>query len=114
MPNNAPSTSRRRIARPKAVDFAKLSLTQLRVMSAAGREIRECYRALAKTGDNIVGEALRDQGVFREWDHYPRDDISDAVSHAQFYYHAHPMGRVFSCTRARASCRARGCICDST
>jgi hypothetical protein len=57
--------ARRRIARPKAIDFSKLSLTELRIMSAAGHEIRECYRALAKTGDNIVGEVLRDQGVFR-------------------------------------------------
>ena len=59
-------------------------------MSAAGREIRECYRVLATTGDNIVGEVLRDEGVFREWDHYPQDDVYDTVTHAQFYYHAHP------------------------
>jgi len=75
------------------IDFSRLSLTQLQVMSAAGREVRECYRALAKTGDNIVGEVLRDQGLFREWDHYPRDDVYDPVTHAQFYYHAHPAGQ---------------------
>lgn len=85
--------ARLRVARPKAVDFPKLSLTELRGMSEAGREIRECYRALAKTGDNIVGEVLRDQGIFREWDHCPRDDIYDTVTHAQFYYHAHPPDR---------------------
>ena len=88
-----PRLSRRPISRPQAIDFARLSLTELRVMSAAGREIRECYRVLAKTGDNIVGEVLRDQGVFREWDHYPHDDAYDAVTHAQFYYHAHPAGQ---------------------
>lgn len=93
MRNRGLPTARLRIARPKAVDFSKLSLTELRVMSEAGREIRECYRVLAKTGDNIVGEVLRDQGIFREWDHYPQDDIYDAVTHAQFYYHAHPPGR---------------------
>jgi hypothetical protein len=61
-------------------------------MAAAGREIHECYRVLAKTGDNIVGEALRDQDTFYEWTHYPRDDVYDDVTHAQFYYHAHPAG----------------------
>src|SRR5216684_4183133 len=88
-----PPRSRRRIGRPAPIDFSRLSLTQLQVMSAAGREVRECYRALAKTGDNIVGEVLRDQGIFREWDHYPRDDVYDTVTHAQFYYHAHPPGQ---------------------
>jgi hypothetical protein len=85
--------ARRRIARPKAIDFSKLSLTELRIMSAAGHGIRECYRALAKTGDNILGEVLRDQSIFREWDHYPHDDVYDAVTRAQFYYHAHPPDR---------------------
>jgi len=79
-----------RIVRPAAVDFTSLSITELRAMSAAASEVRECYRVLTKTGDNVVGEVLRDQGVFREWDHYPRDDIYDALTHAQFYYHAHP------------------------
>ncbi|MGE3280062.1 MAG: hypothetical protein AB7O13_03505 [Alphaproteobacteria bacterium] len=83
---------RRRIARPARIDFAALSLTELRCMSEAGREIRECYRVLAKTDDNIVGEVLRDQGVFREWDHCPENDVFDAVTHSQFYYHAHPVG----------------------
>lgn len=87
-----PAPARPRIARPARIDFAALSLTELRSMSEAGREIRECYRALAKTGDNIIGEALRDQSVFREWDHYPENDVTDPVTHAQFYYHAHPAG----------------------
>jgi hypothetical protein len=83
----------RRIARPRPVELHRLSLTELRAMSEAGREVRECYRVLAKTGDNLVGEALRDQGVFVEWEHYPRDDVYDALTHAQFYYHAHPAGQ---------------------
>lgn len=92
MRNSQPALTRRQIARPGAIDFSNLSVTELQVMSAAGRELRECYRVLAKTGDNIVGEVLRDQGVFREWEHYPPEDVYDAVTHAQFYYHAHPPG----------------------
>lgn len=72
------------------VDFAALPAARLEAMAAAGAEVVECVRVLAKTGDNIVGELLRDQGTFYEWDHYPKGDVYDPESHAQFYYHAHP------------------------
>ncbi|MEX2241019.1 MAG: hypothetical protein WD775_10060 [Burkholderiales bacterium] len=58
-------------------------------MRAAGREIVECQRALAKGGLNIVGELLRGAGTFVEYDHYPEDDVFDIESGAQYYYHAH-------------------------
>lgn len=58
-------------------------------MRAAGREIAECQRVLAKAGLNVVGELLRGQVTFYENDHYPENDIHDADSHAQYYYHAH-------------------------
>jgi hypothetical protein len=93
MRNSEPPATHHRIMRPAAIDFTALSVTELQVMSGAGREIRECYRVLAKTGDNIVGEALRDHGGFRQWDHYPQDDVYDAVTQGQFYYHAHPPDR---------------------
>src|SRR5258708_12812448 len=72
------------------VDFSKLSRAQLAAMAAAGDELRECERVLHKTGDTVVGEALRDGGVFYEWNHYPAGDVYDPESHAQYYYHAHP------------------------
>ena len=59
-------------------------------MAAAGREALDCMRVLVKSGDSIVGEALKASGGFYEWQHYPPGDIYDPVSHAQFYYHAHP------------------------
>ncbi|PKO72244.1 MAG: hypothetical protein CVU20_03235 [Betaproteobacteria bacterium HGW-Betaproteobacteria-14] len=58
-------------------------------MRRAGEEIRECYRVLEMGGLNVVGEILRGQGAFVEFDHYPADDVFDADSHAQYYYHAH-------------------------
>lgn len=58
-------------------------------MRRAGEEIRECYRVLEKGGLNVVGEILRGQGAFVEFEHYPADDVFDADSHAQYYYHAH-------------------------
>lgn len=73
-----------------AVDWDDLSLDELEAMHAAGLEVQNCVRVLAKTGDNIVGELLKDQGVFYEWEHYPKGDVYDHETHSQYYYHAHP------------------------
>ncbi len=69
--------------------LAVKSVAQLQSMLAAGNEILECYRVLSKAGLNIVGECLKDQGTFYEFDHYPKGDVYDNESHSQFYYHAH-------------------------
>lgn len=58
-------------------------------MRAAGLEVLECQRVLAKGGLNVVGELLRGAGSFVEYDHYPEDDVFDNESGAQYYYHAH-------------------------
>ncbi len=72
------------------VNFSTLPRDQLEAMAAAGHEIVEIHRILAKTGDNVVGELLRDSGTFYEWDHFPKGDVYDNETHSQFYYHAHP------------------------
>lgn len=72
-----------------APDLTGLSCDRLREMAAAGDEILECYRVLEKARLNIVGEILRGQGTFYENDHYPSDDVFDADTHSQYYYHAH-------------------------
>lgn len=72
------------------VDLSTLPPADLEAMSAAGHEVVEIHRLLAKTGDNVVGELLRDAGTFYEWDHYPKGDVYDHETHGQFYYHAHP------------------------
>jgi hypothetical protein len=45
---------------------------------------------LAKTGDTVVGELLRERDGFFEWQHYPPGDVYDPEFQAQYYYHAHP------------------------
>lgn len=72
------------------IDFAKLSTDRLKTMVAAGDDVIDCHRVLAKTGDNIVGELIRGVETFYEWDHYPKGDVFDHETHSQFYYHAHP------------------------
>ena len=61
----------------------------LAAMLEAGREVLEWRRILAKTGDNVVGVALEHEGAFYVLDHYPKGDVFDPESHAQWYYHAH-------------------------
>lgn len=71
------------------LDFASMDRADLEAMAEAGQEALEAHRVLAKTGDNIVGELLKDHETFYEWDHYPPGDVYDRETHSQFYYHAH-------------------------
>jgi hypothetical protein len=71
------------------IDLAGLSRAQLESMADAGTRIIESYRVLHKGGLNIVGEVLRGQGTFYEFEHYPKDDVFDEETHCQYYYHAH-------------------------
>ncbi len=78
-----------------AVDFDALESEQLERMAAAGQQVVEIYRVLAKTGDNVVGELLRGYDTFFEWDHYPKGDVYDRETHSQYYYHAHAADQRF-------------------
>ena len=80
---------------PGALDVAALPREEVERMAEAGGEIVEIRRVLGRTGDNVVAEVLRNQGTFYEWDHYPSGDVYDHGSHAQYYYHAHPVGQRF-------------------
>lgn len=77
------------------VDPAALSTQELEAMAEAGQEVIQVHRVLAKTGDNVVGELLRAQETFYEWDHYPPGDVYDRETHSQFYYHAHAADQRF-------------------
>jgi hypothetical protein len=74
------------------VEFSTLAQPDLEAMRDAGARVRECYRVLARTDDNVVGELLKGQGTFYEWNHYPDGDVYDRHSHSQYYYHAHAAG----------------------
>lgn len=78
-----------RIGPPEVAPIESLARERLEAMLAAGDEILECYRVLGKGGLNIVGELLKGQGTFYEYDHYPKGDIYDEEFSSQYYYHAH-------------------------
>lgn len=74
---------------PPLPEASTLDADERAALLAAGDEIRECYRVLERGGLNVVGEILRGQGEFVEYEHYPRDEVGDADSRGQYYYHAH-------------------------
>ena len=84
-----------KVAVASQVDLTALSRAELEAMAEAGRELVEIHRILAKTNDNVVGELLRGEGTFYEWDHYPKGDVYDNETHGQYYYHAHPFADRF-------------------
>ena len=76
----------------RQLDMATHPVKRLRMMLAAGEDVLEVGRVLNLSDDNVVGEILRHQGTFYEWDHYPKGDVYDKKSHAQYFYHAHTIG----------------------
>src|SRR5260370_10476080 len=75
------------------LDPTRLDRAELEAMAAAGSEILECRRGLARGGDTILAEVRRGAAGFGEWTHYPEGDVYDPLSHAQYFYHAHPTGQ---------------------
>ena len=73
----------------QAHHWAALDRDRLEAMRAAGEEVLTCYRVLTKVSANIVGELLKTEETFYEWDHYPNGDVYDRDTHGQYYYHAH-------------------------
>lgn len=71
------------------IDLNALSNDELQEMYHAGGVVSETMRVLQKSNTNIVGELLKTVENFYEWEHIPKEDVYDAHSHCQYYYHAH-------------------------
>jgi hypothetical protein len=71
-------------------DFSRLGRAALEAMAAAGEEMLACRRALAGKGNSLVREMLDGAAAVSDWTHYPPGDVYDPVTHAQYFYHAHP------------------------
>ncbi|RYE52817.1 MAG: hypothetical protein EOP20_14375 [Hyphomicrobiales bacterium] len=54
----------------------------------AALEVAYCERILAKSGENVLRETLRDAPL-AAWSHYPAGDVFDPESGGQWYYHCH-------------------------
>jgi len=59
-------------------------------MEEAAAVIAECRGRLEADRRNILAEVAPAADAFVEWCHYPEGEVYDPVSHAQYFYHAHP------------------------
>lgn len=72
-----------------AIELSNYSVSTLRALLEAGEIVQQSCQALDKAGLNLVGECLKGQGDFYEFSHYPTDDVYDADSKSQYYFHTH-------------------------
>ena len=71
------------------IKLSNLPSQKLREMLEAAELVKSSCLALQKAGLNLVGECLKGQGAFYEFSHYPTDDVYDADSKSQYYFHTH-------------------------
>lgn len=67
-----------------------VSRAEIERMTLAAAVVGDCRRELAARNRNIVSEALADSPA-SEWRHYPDGEVYDPKSHAQYFYHTHPV-----------------------
>ncbi len=56
------------------------------------KEIALCQQVLAKGGQTVLTEVLRDADSVVNWQHYPEPDVFDPATGAQWFYHCHDTG----------------------
>ena len=61
-------------------------------LDAAAGTVAGCRRALAAQPGGIFAALAAVPGGVADWQHYPPGDVYDPLSHAQYFYHAHPAG----------------------
>lgn len=72
------------------VPLETLPRARLDEMYEAGCRVQTSEQALADAGSNVVAALLNGGDRFYQWEHYPAGDVFCPISHAQYYYHAHP------------------------
>jgi hypothetical protein len=78
------------LARENGRKSLLVSWVEIERMASAAAVIDDCCRELAARNRNIVSEVLADNPA-SEWQHYPDGEVYDSQSHAQYFYHSHPV-----------------------
>ena len=68
-----------------------VSRAEIERMASAAAVIADCRRDLAARKRNILSEVMLGEATVSEWRHYPDGEVYDPKSHAQYFYHAHPV-----------------------
>lgn len=71
-----------------SLSIDRLTPQQRSRMQSAAEALLECYAELAADRSHLLAEIF-DDGVPRQWAHYPDDDVIDDASRYQFFYHSH-------------------------
>jgi len=58
-------------------------------LSSAAQDLAGVQAAYANRGISLSELALCGAKEFVEWQHYPNNDLVDAISGYEFYYHSH-------------------------
>lgn len=69
----------------------RVSRADIARMERAAAVIVECRDRLTARRSSILDEIAPGAGAFEDWRHYPPGDVYDPTSHAQHFYHAHPL-----------------------
>lgn len=69
-------------------DLEHVPRSRLLELAEAGQAFLGCRRRLAELGQTVVTELVGDAPP-RPFSHYPRGDVYDFDSHAQYYFHRH-------------------------
>jgi len=81
------------VAVTKSIPELRVSPTEAARMQDAGAVVAQCRRAFAADRGGILGAIAADAEAFADWRHYPVGEVYDPQSHAQYFYHAHPVGQ---------------------
>jgi len=66
-----------------------MSLRECEARAAA--TLRECGRDVVRRGSSILREITEGALEIPEWRRYPEGEVYDAATHAQYFYHRHPV-----------------------
>ncbi len=80
-------------ALPFVLDPGTLPLALRRDMTLAGDEYLACRAGLERQGRSLFDDLTGGRPVRAET-HYPRGDVYDPLSHAQYYFHRHREGEI--------------------
>jgi hypothetical protein len=67
-----------------------VSSAEIGGMLAAAAIVKEIRRIVAGDPGGILGPVAAGADAFVAWQHYPAGDVYDPLSHAQYFFHAHP------------------------
>lgn len=90
--------------------LTSLGAEALDAMQVAADDVVECERILAKTGDTVVSDLLRQErdggAACDDGRHIPEGDVYDPITHGQYYFHSHHDERPVDDPRAGAGMAA--------